>query len=70
MSAEEEVNALRAQLKLVADELKDLVADPEVINEWTPVEQAWMLEHLEHLQQEAGVLVERINRELARRGEP
>jgi len=63
----EEVDRLRARLKLVSDELKELVANPEVIDEWTPAEQAWMLEHLEHLQQEATHLIERINAELARR---
>jgi len=70
MSAEEEVGRLRAQLKLVADDLMELTMKPEVIDDWEPAQQAWMLEHLEHLQQEATHLIERIEGELLRRGEP
>jgi len=62
----ESIRAIRKAIKESADMMKELVDDPSIMDNWTPVEVAWMREHLELLVEQATKAEKDIKRILGR----
>jgi hypothetical protein len=68
MSSPDNLKVIREFMRALAGDLKHLVENPEIIDEWTPAQRAWMMEHLELNLEEMKHLQEKIHSLLEQRG--
>jgi len=68
MSSPDNLTVIREFMRALTEDLKELVENPEIIDEWTPAQKAWMMEHLELNLEEMKDLQDKIHSLLEQRG--